>query len=149
MTSPEQIEQQITKEDILPYLHGVYDGYVPESLIEQFRIAVMHLPVTAHRYSMEDVEKISLRNPKEVTVRELGMIINVVFSIPFVAMYESLEEGIAKTMIFEKIKDDYNKSTAAFERKVEAKRKRLLGLSGVGNSTKMGGNGMKIIPSSK
>jgi hypothetical protein len=144
MTTPQELEDQINREDILPYLNKVYDGFVTDSLIEQFRIAMMHLPVTAHKYSMEDVEIMSLRRPGEVTNRELGLILNVVFAVPFVAMYESLEEGIEKTKVFEKIKDEYNKSTAAFQRKCDAKMKRLMSLSGVGNSMPL--NGMKVIP---
>lgn len=144
MTSKADLEAQIQREDIEPYLNSVYDGYLPDSLIDQFRIAVMHLPPTAHKYPMQEVEKLSLRRPNEVTVRELGMILNVIFAIPFVAMYHDLEEGICKTMIFEKIKDDYNQSTGAFDRKCQKKMERLLKLSGVGNSTPM--NGMKIIP---
>lgn len=144
MTSPEQLQEQIQREDIEPYLNKVYDGFVSESIIEQFRVAMMYLPVTAHKYSMDDVERISLRRPNEVTNRELGMIINVVFSIPFVSMYGSLEEGIEKTKGFEIIKNKYNDSTAAFQRKCEAKMKRLLKLSGITNSTGLNG-GLQIV----
>lgn len=144
MTSENEINDQIEREDIVPYLNKVYDGVIPDSLVEQFRVAMMHLPPTAHKYSMEDVETMSLRRHDEVTNRELGLILNVVFSIPFASMYETLEEGIEKTKVFEKIKDAYNKSTAAFQRKCDAKRNRLLQLSGVGNSASI--NGMKIIP---
>lgn len=140
MTTPENLQDQINREDVDPYLNKVYDGFVPESLVEQFRIAMMYLPITAHKYSMEDVETLSLRRPDEVTNRELGMMLNVIFCIPFASMYESLEEGIEKTKVFEKIKDEYNKSTAAFQRKCDAKMNRLLKLSGVGNSTPMNGN---------
>jgi len=145
MTSTEQLQEQINREDVIPYLNKVYDGFVPDSLIEQFRIAMMHLPLTAHKYSMEDVETLSIRRPNEVTNRELGMILNCVFAVPFVSMYESLEEAIEKTKVFEKIKEAYNKSTAAFQRKCDAKMNRLLQLGGVGNSAPMN-NGMKIIP---
>lgn len=119
------IHEQVLKEDIDPYLNKVYDGYVPDSLVDQFRIAMMHLPPTAHKYSMDDVETMSLRRPNEITNRELGMILNVVFALPFISMYGSLEEGIEKTRVFEKIKEDYNESTAAFNRKVEAKKTML------------------------
>lgn len=147
MTTHKEIEDQIHNQDIVPYLNSIYDGYVPDSLVPQFRIAMMHLPPTAHKYSMDDVKTLSERRSDEITVRELGMILNVIFAIPFISMYETIEEGIAMTMIFEKIKDDYNNSTAAFERKVQAKRNRLFKLSGVGNSAPI--NGMKIIPSNE
>lgn len=144
MTTPEQIENQLLTQDIIPYHNSVFDGEVPQSLIDQFRIAMMYLPVTAHQYPMKDVKRMSERMPNEVTNKELGMMINVIYAIPFANMYESLEEGIEKTIEFDKIRDEYNKNSAAFERKITAKRKRLLSLSGVGNSTPIS-NGMKII----
>lgn len=144
MTTPAEIEAQIQREDIEPYLNKVYDGFVPESLVEQFRIAMMFLPVTAHKYSMDDVDTMIQRRHDEVTNREIGMMLNVIFSIPFASMYASIEEGVEKTRAFEKIREEYNKSTAAFQRKCDAKMKRLLELGGVGgNST--GLNGMQII----
>jgi len=146
MTTKEELEDQINREDIQPYLNKVYDGFVPDTLVEQFRTAMMFLPPTAHQYSMDDVETMSLRHPNEVTNREIGMMINVICSIPFASMYSSLEEGIEKTRAFEKLKEAYNKSSAAFQRKVDAKMKRLVSLSGIGNSTGLNGNGMKIIP---
>lgn len=124
----QQIHEQVLREDIEPYLNKVYDGHVSESLVEQFRIAMMFLPPTAHKYSMEDVRTMANRRPHEVTTRELGMMINVIYCIPFGSMYESLEEGIDKTMEFDKIREEYDNSTAAFNRKVEAKKSRLFNL---------------------
>lgn len=145
MTSAEEIQAQVLKEDIEPYLNKVYDGHVPVELIEQFRIAMMYLPVTAHKYSLADIETISERHPNEVTNREVGMALNAIFAVPFASMYQSLEEAIAKTKRLEKLKEEYNKSSAAFDRKCKAKFNRLMKLSGIGNSTPMN-NGMKIIP---
>lgn len=145
MTTTEQIEEQIQKQDIEPYLNKVYDGFVSEEIIEQFKIAMMFIPITAHKYSMKDVRTISGKRPEEVTNRELGMIINVIYAVPFASMYQTLDEGIDKTMAFDKIRAEYNKNSAAFERKVQAKRKRLLSLGGVGNSHDMGSPGMRII----
>lgn len=144
MTTPQEIENQVYNQDIIPYQNSIYDGYISEELIEQFRIAMMYIPATSHKYSMEDVDTIRQRKPDEVTVRELGMILNAVYAVPFISMYGSLEEGIEKTKGYDKIKDKYNQSTAAFERKCQAKMNRLLKLSGVGNSAPL--NGMKIIP---
>lgn len=145
MTTPQQLEEQIQREDIEPYLNKVYDGFVPDTFVDQFRSAMMFLPVTAHKYSMRDIETMMHRRHDEVTNRELGMMLNVIFAIPFASMYGSLEEGVEKTKAFEKLKEDYNKSTAAFQRKCDAKMARLLKLSGINNSTSMNGNGMKII----
>lgn len=144
MTTPEQLQDQIQREDITPYLNSIYDADLPESLVEQFRVAIMLLPITAHKYSMRDVAVMIKRRSDEVTVREVGMMLNVIFSIPWANMYDSPEEGIEKTVVLERIMEEYNKSTAAFDRKCQAKMQRLLKLSGVGNSTPM--NGMKIIP---
>lgn len=145
MTTTEQIEEQIQKQDIEPYLNKVYDGFISEEIIEQFKIAMMFIPITAHKYSMKDVRTISGKRPDEITNRELGMVINMIYAVPFASMYATLEEGIEKTMSYDKIREEYNKNSAAFERKVQAKRKRLLSLSGVGNSHDLGNSGMKII----
>lgn len=147
MTSPEQVNEQLMNEDIIPYQNSVYDGFLPESFIEQFRIAMMFIPITSHQYSMKEVKIMANRRPDEVTIKECGMMINVIYAVPFISMYGSLEEGIEKTMGFDKIREEYNKNTAAFERKINAKRNRLLQLGGVGNSAPL--NGMKIIPKSK
>jgi len=97
---------------------------------------------------MKDVKRMISRRPNEVTNKELGMMINAIYSVPFGSMYQTIEEGIERTMEFDKIKEEYNKNSAAFERKINAKRQRLLSLSGVQNSVPMQ-NGMKIIPGKK
>lgn len=144
MTTVEQLQDQIRKEDIEPFYAKVYDEDLPDSVIDQFRVAIMMLPPTAHKYSMRDVALLIQRRPDEVTIRELGMIINVIFAVPWQSMYESPEEGIEKTLVFERIKDDYAKRLAAFERKCDAKMQRLMKLGGITHSAPMT-NGMKII----
>lgn len=140
MTSVQSIIDQIEREDRQPYLNSIYQNELPEAFVEQFRIAMMYLPPAAHQISMSKINEMSLRRPDEVTVEEVGIMINVIFSIPFVSMYQSLEEGIEKTKVFEKIKVEYNKSTSAFERRMEAKKDRLVKLSGIGDQTiKMNG----------
>lgn len=135
----QEIHEQVLREDIEPYLNKVYDGHVSESLVEQFRIAMMYLPPTAHKYSMKDIQVMATRRANEVTTRELGMMINVIYSIPFISMYGSLEEGIEKTMEFDKIREEYDKSTAAFNRKVEAKKTRLFKIMAPANTTGFNG----------
>lgn len=146
MTTPDQIEEQINREDIIPYHNKVYDGFVSEEIIEQFKIAMMFIPVTAHNYTMKDIRLIVGKSPSEITNRELGMVINIIYAVPFASMYATLEEGIEKTMAFDIIRNQYNENSAAFQRKVTKKMQRLMSLSGVGNSHNIGGNGMKIIP---
>ncbi len=135
MITPQEIEAKLQREDIQPYLNKVYDDFLPESLVEQFRIAMMYLPPAAHQFPMKLVEAMAFKSANEVTVADLGHMINTIYSVPFASMYGSLEEGIEKTKVFDKIRDEYNKSTAAFERKVAVKRQRLLNLSGVNNGT--------------
>ncbi len=144
MTTTQEIEEQIQRQDIEPYLNKIYDGFVSEEIIDQFRTAMMFVPITAHQYSMKDVKTISGKRPTEITNRELGMIINIIYCVPFASMYASLEEGVEKTMEYDKIRAEYNKNSAAFERKVQAKKERLLNLSGIKNSTPLS-SGMKII----
>lgn len=148
MTDAKSIEDQIIREDITPYHNSIFDGFLPESFIQQFRVAMMFLPVTAHNYSMKEVKRMISKRPDEVTNKEVGLMINAVYAIPWASMYSSIEEGIERTMEFDKIREDYNKNTSAFERKINAKRQRLLSLSGVQNSVPMQ-NGMKIIPGKK
>lgn len=141
MLTPEQIEDQLQRQDIQPYLNKIYDADLPDSLVDQFRVAMMYLPVTAHKYSMDDVETMSIRRGSEVTVREVGLMLNAIFAVPFANMYESIEEGIEKTRVFEKIRAEYNKETERFQNKINKKRQTLLSLSGVGNSIPI--NGLK------
>lgn len=145
MTDAQSLQDQIRREDIEPYLNSIYDGFVPESLVDQFRVAIMLLPLTAHKYSLRDIDLMSKRRPDEITVRELGMMLNVVFAVSWASMYTSIEEAIEITFAFEKLKEEYNKSTGAFDRKCQAKLQRLMKMSGITHSTPMN-NGMKIIP---
>lgn len=147
MTTPQELEAQIYREDILPFNNGVYDGYLPEEFVDQFRIAMMMIPVTSHQYSMDDVERLSLRRPGEITRLELGMMLNVVFAVPWASMYGSIEEGIEKTRNYERIKREYNEESEAFQVKCRKKLSRLLKLSGISNSTPMiNGNGLQVVP---
>ena len=134
-----QIEEQVQREDVLPYLNKVYDGNLPEEFIEQFRAAMMYLPPASHGLDMKKVKIMSTRMVNEVTVNELGLMINVIYSIPFASMYQSLEEGIEKTLLFDKIRAEYNRGTEAFERKIAKKKNTLRNLLSPGNTAQYNG----------
>lgn len=136
MTTQSEIDAQIGH-DMQNFYDSVYDGFVPESFVEMFKKAIMHLAPAQHQYAMSKVKEMVSKRAGEHTVVETSMMINVIYSTPFHLLYESIERAIEVTMEFDKVRKEHNKKIQEMEHKLQAKRSRLLKLSGVGNSAPM------------
>lgn len=134
MTSEQQINEQLAK-DMQDFYDKVYDGFIPNNFVQMFKKAIMHLAPAQHQYSMEKVRQILGRHPGEHTVLETSMMINAIYSTPFYLLYDSIEEAIRVTVEFDKVRKEYNKKVQEVERKMQAKRARLLKIAGIGGNS--------------
>lgn len=143
MTTENEINEQINR-DVDAYNHKIYDGFIPTGFMDKFKKALMVTPVGTHQFNMDFIKRLIAKREDEVTVIEVGMIINLLFLTPPHMIFDSLEEYIDTIIEFSKLSDEYNKKNKEFENKIIMKRERLLKLSGVINSTPMK-NGLGIV----
>lgn len=136
----QEIDDQIQREDKDPYLHTIFDGFVPELFPEYFEKSLMYIPTTAHRYNLDVVEGILDKRPNEYNNLEVGMMINLIFAVPWVNLYPDLKTAMAITREFNKIRDDYNQRSEQMEIKCAKKKITLMNINGHNQkrSTRMG-----------
>lgn len=133
MTTEIEIDNQLTK-DYAAFYNKIYDGELPESLLQNFKKAFMYLVPSTHQYFMSRVKEMAAKTIRDLSVMEVGMIINLIVSTPPEKLYSSFDEAVDSLAILHKLRDDYNKAVEENQRKLKAKKERLMQLSGVGNS---------------
>lgn len=135
MTTEKEIDQQLDRE-VQAWYNKVYDGKpLPERFIEMFKKALMYVAPANHKYNMLAIKKMISQRSDEVTMVEVGMMINLIYSTPFDKLYSTPEEGVETTMLFDEIRREYNEIGAKFEGMMMKKRETLLRLSGVTKTT--------------
>ncbi len=131
MTTEKDIQEQIRK-DIDAHSNSVYDGSLPDSFREGFKQSLMFIAPANHRYNMGFIKTLVSKKADEVTVMEVGIMINLIFSTPWYLIYKNVEEGIDTTIEYEKVKDEYNAKSTEFERKISLKKRKLMEIAGLG-----------------
>ena len=130
MTSQRDIEIQIAAEKQTFYL-SKFDGKLPSDLIERFEKALMVSAPGQHQYHMDKVKLILSKEESELNYLELGMVINLLFSVPFDKLYSNLDEALEKNIELESVRIVYNTHVKETEDKLIKKKNILMNLSGV------------------
>lgn len=130
MTTEKDIQDQLAG-DYNRFWNSIYDGKIPEGLISKFREALMFhtaLSLQAHQSVMRE-----LLETKDYDLKFLhvGVILNTLFSVPFNAIFFSPEEAMDSIIEYKEIEIEFNKRVEKRSKELEAKRQRLLTLSGV------------------
>jgi hypothetical protein len=126
------IEDQING-DYSRFFDSIYDGELPENLIETFKHLLMKVPPSVHNLSSDGLSKlIEKGNKNEFRVVDVGIIINVIFSASYNEMYSNLEEAFEKHKVYEEIKRQHNKKVDDLEKSLKRKREHLMKLAGIG-----------------
>jgi len=144
MTTEKDIQDQI-KRDIDARQNSIYDGKLPQSFLDGFKQSLMFIAPANHRYNMQFIKTLVAKRFDEITVMEVGVMINMIYATPWYLMYKDLNEGIETTIMYDTVRDEYNKQTQEFERKISAKKNRLMKLIGQSGDTVAIGNSSPII----
>lgn len=137
MTSESQIAEQIQR-DAQTFMEKPYDGlFIPEGLIDKFKVAIMTIPPQAHNYNLKKLKEVAAKKEYDLNFLEVGMIVNLIFQIPFERLYITVEEGLDYTIQLEELRNEYNQKVNEENKKLEKKRTRLLELSGITKSIAM------------
>lgn len=114
-----------------------YEGIIPEGLIEKFKIAIMASSPVMHNYKTDKLKEMIQKREVDLNVRDVGMIVNLIFQIPLDHLCDSIEEGLEYLSQLEQLRNEYNKNVEKFQKSMERKRTRLYELAGLSNSIKM------------
>lgn len=130
MTTAADIERQLQAEH-QAFFASQFAKELPDDLIERFKKALMASAPGHHKYHSDKVKAIIVKKPYDLNYLDVGMIINLLFAVPFEKLYDSLEEAIEKNLELENIRELYNKIVNETEQRLSKKRGILLNLSGV------------------
>lgn len=133
MTTEVEINKQL-EGDYNRFYAAVFDGELPSDLIERFKKALMALAPAATKYNSEVVKKIILKRVNELSVMDVGVIVNAVFAVPFEKVYNNIEEALDKNIELELIRESYNKAVEDIKVKLGKKKITLMNIAGIGNS---------------
>jgi TusA-related sulfurtransferase len=132
----------LTQQDIENQLKGVvnafysanYDGELPTDLIEKFRIAIMEVSPMSHQIQGAEILEIAKKRIDELTILQVGRIINVLVTVPPSKLHDTLEDAFAFNSKLEKIMQSHNLMVANFEKKLAKQKTSLETIGGVNNS---------------
>lgn len=136
MTTENSIDLQISK-DYKRFYDAVYDGKLPDDLVERFKRVILALAPGEHKARMDICKGIISKKPYDLTNLDVGIIINLAFSAPLEKVYPTLtaEEAVDANIELETIRDGYNNTVNQMQEVLSKKKERLMQLSGVGGNS--------------
>lgn len=127
MTTEKDIDEQIAAE-VKVFNDSIYDGHMPTEFMEMFKKSIMAIPPAQHKYNITFIKSCTEKRYNEVSRSEVGVMINMIYATRPHLIYDSLDMFFKYTLMFDKVRDEYNKTTAAFERKMIKKRELKMAL---------------------
>jgi len=121
----------ILNKEYAEFQTSVYDGLVPEGLIQRFINGIMVLPPHGHKILMNILRGIISKTEQELTHEEVGVVIKVLLNIPFDKLYENLFEAIEKHSEFENFVLEYNQKVDDLQQRMNRKKDSMMNLGGV------------------
>ena len=144
MAPAQQVEKEIENEIQRFYDKG-YDGKqnVPANIIELFKRAVMVVPPNFHKVYFSKIKLIASKAPNELSNGEISEVVKLILTATPQSLYDDFEEAMSVHCKIEKFIRNYNEHVNAFQSGLQAKRTKLMSLSGASGG--MNGNSRRII----
>ena len=79
------------------YFQKLYEGVLPKDIIETFKKAIFHLAPSVHKLHKGTLRDIFSKEPNKLTVREVGIITDVILNCPQYLIYDDLNLAMHKT----------------------------------------------------
>lgn len=131
MRTEKEINDMI-QEDWVKWYETIYDGELPENLIDIFKIALFKAPPMAYnKLHTKKLKEICAKKPYDLTRTEVGIVINTIMQGSFDNYYQNIDEALEKHAILESIQLKYNKEVKEIENNLVSKRNSLLRMSNI------------------
>lgn len=139
------INDKLTKEQITEILNkefeqfqnSVYEGVVPENLIQRFINGIMTLPPHGHRVLTSLIKRIVAKTEDQLTVEEVGVCIKIVLNVSWDKLYADMHEALEKHSEIEIFAALYNRQMDEFTAHLTNRQKSMikLGIAPAGNTS--------------
>lgn len=136
--SPQERQQDVEdelKKDYEVFNNRPYNGFIPDGLMDKFKVALMVNAPGTHQYNPNYLKILITKTEGDLNFIDFGLIVNLLIDTPFEKIFITLEEAIDYLESLLKSKIEYNAQGKEFERKMMAKKKTLEKLYGLDKST--------------
>lgn len=130
MLTEKDIKEQLDKEQS-DQLNTIYDVTLPDNFMAMFKRAIMTVPVTVHKKTVSELRSIVSKRSDELTVGDVGFMINTVYATPFANLYNDINQALDVTEKFDEIRVRYNKESEKFMNSLERKKRKLMEIAGL------------------
>lgn len=133
----EQDVKQSMNLAVQTFNNKVYQGFMPLDLIEKFKVAIMKMPPSNHAYRSDLIRSIVSKHQSDLTMLEVGVIVNLLYTIPPEVFFITLEEWLDFHDQLVRLNVEYNKETADFNKGLAKRERKLRELAGLDNAIRM------------
>lgn len=127
----EKLINKQLNEEFEKHQKAVFEGIVPQGLVQRFINGIMTLPPHGHKILCSAIRSIINKTEEELTHEEVGIVIKVLLNIPFDKLYTDLFEALDKHTEFENFVVYYNQKVDALQQTLNRKKDALMNLGGV------------------
>lgn len=139
MMTKEDIARQMTKRSEEAYSRP-YTGRAafPDDIIDVYKKAVM-----AHSYSglensdTQKIKQVAGKRHDDLSIIEVGWVINVIFSTPFDKLFASFEEAMDWVDKLNEVREEYKVITTAIQKELIRQQDALLKIAGIKGAVPM------------
>ncbi len=142
MTTPQEVDNQI-KADLNRFWQAPYEGKLPADIMFKFRQALMFHNAQSLNASPQMINDLLTTKEYDLKFVHVGIILNIVFSIPFNAVYDSPEQAMDALIEFKEIEVEFNSRVDRNSKILEKKRNKLMEIISPSNTIKMNGSPRK------
>lgn len=114
-----------------------YEGFIPDGLIEKFRVAFMTVPPKAHGLKAAKVAEIAKLREVDLTMIDVGCIVNLLYMCAPATFCVTFEEAVEYVEQLSKVHNEYNYKVEQFQKSMQRKEMHLRRLAGLDGAIQM------------
>jgi hypothetical protein len=133
-----QVEKQI-HEERKQFMSQKFHGTIPDWLFEKLSDCIMSIPQPAVPYRADILLEIVIRNGKDATIFEAGLLCNIFLATKPKIFGWPLEIFLQKRIEMERVRAEYMLITTQEDKRLEKKKNAMLNMGGQANNYKSNG----------
>lgn len=130
----QEIEKEINDE-FTKFMNSKFPNILPKNFMELFKKALMKVDIGKFQLRAVPLKEVLTKNLKDLTVTEVGIMCNVITSVPFEGMYQTLDEALNSRMRLENVIIEFNTLKRDKEVKLTQKKETMINLTGAGGGS--------------
>lgn len=130
----QEIEKEINDE-FTKFMNSKFPNILPKNFMELFKKALMKVDIGKFQLRVVPLKEVLTKNLKDLTVTEVGIMCNVITSVPFEGMYQTLDEALNSRMRLENVIVEFNTLKREQEVKLTQKKETMINLTGAGGGS--------------